>query len=244
MDPKQIGNLIYELRTRNNLTQKELADKLRITSQAISKWENGRGIPDIEMLQKLSQIFEIDISELLAGEMNKKKNTSKKKVIIVASILGIAILISILLVNVMLQPKHKIDDFKISKLASDNDSFHIKGIIAYNNNKKSIYISKVDYSKKEEQKKYLSLECILYETNGIVETRISEYKSENNLSNQIFTLSELLEDVEFNVNDYSCSCNVPVCKNLYLKINAINEDRETITYNIPIELDKNCDILD
>lgn len=239
MDSKQIGNLIYELRTKNKLTQKELADQLLVTSQAISKWENGRGIPDIELLQKLSEIFEIDIAELLSGKINKKK-----KIKITSSILlGIIFLISIVPAVIILNQNSKIDDFKVSKLASDNDFFRIKGIIAYNNNKKSIYISKVDYSNQEEQKKYLGLECILYENNGTVEKRISECKSEKNEENRVFTLSELLEEIEFNVENYSCSCDVPICKNLYLKINAINEDKETITYNIPIELDKNCDII-
>lgn len=244
MDPKQIGNLIYELRTKNNLTQKELADKLLVTSQAISKWENGRGIPDIELLQKLSEIFEIDIAELLSGKINKKEGiSSKKRIIITSSILVVIVFISILTTIIILKPNSKIDDFKVSKLASDNDFFRIKGIIAYNNNKKSIYISKVDYSSQEEQRRYLGLECILYENNGTVEKRISECKSEKNEENKVFTLSELLEEIEFNVENYSCSCDVPICKNLYLKINAINEDKETITYNIPIELDKNCDMV-
>lgn len=242
MDPKKIGNLIYKLRTKNNLTQKELADKLSVTSQAISKWENGRGIPDIELLQKLSEIFNIDIAELLAGRINKKRKISNEKKMIIGITIGIVLLLSLLLTVKFLKPDSKVEDFKISKLASDNDSFHIKGIIAYNHNKKSIYISKVDYFDQEEQKKYLGLECILYENNGTIEKRISECKSEENQNNQMYTLSELLEEVEFNVDDYSCSCDIPVCKNLYLRINAINRDQETVTYNIPIELDKNCNI--
>lgn len=244
MDPKQIGNLIHELRTKNNLTQKELADRLLVTSQAISKWENGRGIPDIELLQKLSEIFNIDIAELLAGKVNQKKKRVTEKKIIMIIIIVIILLLSLLVAIKVLKVGFKIEDFKVSKLASDNDSFHVKGIIAYNNNKRSIYISKVDYSNQEEQKKYLGLECILYENNGTIEKRISECKSETNQSNKMYTLSELLEEIEFNVDDYSCSCDVPVCKNLYLKINAINQDKEIITYNIPIELDKNCNISD
>lgn len=242
MNPKQIGNLIYELRTKNNLTQKELADRLLVTSQAISKWENGRGIPDIEMLQKLSEIFNIDISELLAGKINKKRKVLKDKKIITGIIIITILLLSSVVIVKILDKDSNIGDFKISKLASDNDSFHIKGIIAYSNNKKSIYISKVDYSNHEEQKKYLGLECILYENDGTMEKRISECKSEKSGNNQVYTLSELLEEIEFNVDSYSCSCDNPVCKNLYLKINAFNQDKETITYNIPIELDKNCDI--
>ena len=174
MDPKQIGNLIHELRTKNNLTQKELADRLLVTSQAISKWENGRGIPDIELLQKLSEIFNIDIAELLAGKVNQKKKRVTEKKIIMIIIIVIILLLSLLVAIKVLKVGFKIEDFKVSKLASDNDSFHVKGIIAYNNNKRSIYISKVDYSNQEEQKKYLGLECILYENNGTIEKRISE----------------------------------------------------------------------
>lgn len=241
MDSKKIGNLIYELRNKNHLTQKELADKLMVTGQAISKWENGRGIPDIEMLQKLSEVFGVDISEILAGNIKPKANKkNNKKIILSCIIIGIILLVG---VGVILIKPSSNNDFQISKLASDNDSFHVKGIIAYNNNKKSIYISKVDYSKKEEKKEYLNLECILYEVNGNVEKRISECDSEiSNNSDETFTLSELLEDVELNVDDYSCSCNTPVCNKLYLKINAINKYEETITYNIPIELESSCEL--
>ena len=75
---------------------------------------------------------------------------------------------------------------------------------------------------------------------GSTEKRISECQTNKNPEGGAFTLSELLEDIGFNVNDYTCSCNVPVCKNLYLKINAMSQDKETITYHIPIELDNNC----
>ena len=68
MNPEKIGKFIYEQRKKLNLTQNGLAEKLSVTSQAISKWENGRGIPDIEMLNKLSEIFEVDISEIISGE--------------------------------------------------------------------------------------------------------------------------------------------------------------------------------
>lgn len=237
MDPKEIGNRIYELRIKNNLTQKQLADKLMVTSQAISKWENGRGIPDIEMLQKLSQIFGVDISEILTGDIKNKKHNKK----LLVSFVGVGLLVLAIIILILIKILSN-DDFKISKLSSDNDAFRIKGIIAYNNNKKSIYISQVDYSKEDKEKEFLNLQCILYEVNGDVEKRISECNSEiNNNLDGTFTLSELLKDVELNVDDYSCSCNTLVCNKLYLKINAVNKNDEIITYNIPIELENSCE---
>ncbi|MBR5309787.1 MAG: helix-turn-helix transcriptional regulator [Oscillospiraceae bacterium] len=70
MDISKTGNLIKELRTEKNLTQKELAEKLNVSTAAISKWENGKGFPDISILEKLSDTLEISIGELVKGERN------------------------------------------------------------------------------------------------------------------------------------------------------------------------------
>ena len=53
MNQERIGKLIKEIRKDNNLTQKDLAKKLGVTYQAVSKWETGKNIPDIAILKKL-----------------------------------------------------------------------------------------------------------------------------------------------------------------------------------------------
>ena len=190
------------------------------------------------MIQKLSEVFQIDISELLTGNIKTNKQNHKNKNIIIIVIITI---IALLILTLTIIKINNTTDFQISKLASDNNLFHVKGIIAYSNNKKSIYISDVDYSSQEDQKEYLNLECVLYEVNDNIEKRISTCNSiENELDNKTYTLSELLKNIEINVDDYSCSCNTPVCNKLYLKINATNKKEETVTYNIPIELDSSC----
>ena len=68
MDQNKIGNYIKELRLKNNLSQSDLAKKLSVTNQAISKCENGRGIPDVEMLKQLSVIFNVNVDDILNGE--------------------------------------------------------------------------------------------------------------------------------------------------------------------------------
>ena len=50
MNQEKIGKFILDLRKEKNMTQNELADKLGITDRAISKWENGRGMPDLSLL--------------------------------------------------------------------------------------------------------------------------------------------------------------------------------------------------
>lgn len=73
MNQEKIGKFIATLRKENNMTQQELADKLNVTDRAISKWENGRGIPDISFIQGLSTLFKVTENELLNGERNFKK---------------------------------------------------------------------------------------------------------------------------------------------------------------------------
>lgn len=59
MNKGKIGKYIKFLRERNNLTQQELAKKVLVTREAVSKWETGRRIPDIETLIILSNIFDV-----------------------------------------------------------------------------------------------------------------------------------------------------------------------------------------
>ena len=68
MDQIKIGKFIAELRKEQNMTQLDLATKLGITDRAVSKWENGRGLPDISLIQPLCETLDISINELLNGE--------------------------------------------------------------------------------------------------------------------------------------------------------------------------------
>ena len=64
MDTKDI---ILELRNKNNMSQEELADKVFVTRQAVSRWENGDTVPNTETLKLLSQLFDVSINTLLGS---------------------------------------------------------------------------------------------------------------------------------------------------------------------------------
>ena len=68
MDNTKTGNLIAATRRELNLTQKALAESLHVSIQAVSKWERGLSFPDILLLEPLSQLLGLTVSELLAGE--------------------------------------------------------------------------------------------------------------------------------------------------------------------------------
>ena len=72
MNQEKIGDFIAELRKENNMTQIELANKLGVTDRAVSKWENGRGLPDVSLFEPLCKEFNISVNELLKGEKIKE----------------------------------------------------------------------------------------------------------------------------------------------------------------------------
>ena len=81
MDLNKISNFIKTKRKELGLTQEELAEKLFITENAISRWETGRGTPDISLLIPLSKELKIEVYELLNGEEQKKNSNEVEQVI-------------------------------------------------------------------------------------------------------------------------------------------------------------------
>lgn len=78
MNQEKIGKFILELRREKNMTQQELADKIGVTDRAISKWENGRGMPDLSLMIPLCKELDIAINELISGEKIEKKDYQSK----------------------------------------------------------------------------------------------------------------------------------------------------------------------
>lgn len=68
---------IKKIRTNNKITQQQMADKLGISRQAISNWENDRNLPDIEMLITIAQVFNITLDELILGGIDMNNMTEK-----------------------------------------------------------------------------------------------------------------------------------------------------------------------
>jgi len=73
-----VGKCIKDYRKMQGLTLQQLADKIGVTDKAISKWENGRGMPDLSLLAPLCEILGVSINELLSGERLNKKDYQEK----------------------------------------------------------------------------------------------------------------------------------------------------------------------
>ena len=70
------GAIIKSLREKHHLTQSELAEKICVSDKAVSKWETGKGYPDISLLEPIASIFGISVTELLSGNAVNNVNVS------------------------------------------------------------------------------------------------------------------------------------------------------------------------
>ena len=229
MDQEKFGKFIKEIRQKHNLTEKEVAEKYHVSYQAVSKWENGKNMPDTALIKQISEDFNISLEELYNGEFKNKK---KKKLILFSALILLIIVFMIIFLILF-----KEDDFQFKTLSANCPNFTISGNIAYNDKKSAIYISNIEYCGGEETEKYKNIECILYEKNGQAENEISSYKYKGK---DKIDLEEFLKEVTFTIDDYEKTCKVYKDNTLFLKVNASDDKHKITTYEIPLKLDESC----
>ena len=71
MDNAKVGALIRTLRKADDMTQRQLAEKLHVSDKAVSKWERGLGSPEVSLFGALSRIFQVDMQDLISGELKQ-----------------------------------------------------------------------------------------------------------------------------------------------------------------------------
>lgn len=229
MDQERIGKFIKKLREENNLTQKEFADKLGVTFQAVSKWENGKNVPDIAILKQISEDFGVNIDEILEGERKGKINTTKR-IGLVVFFIGLFLLF---MSTMMLSLRN--DDYEFKTITSKCVDFKITGSAAYNKEKATIYISNVEFCGKEDATVYKTITCDLYEEYDNTKTKISSCEEKKNEK-----LEDFLKEVNIKVDHFSSTCKNMTHNKLSLEIQAVNEEGKIITYKIPLKLNDNC----
>ncbi len=87
IDRQKFGAFISEQRKKQGMTQKELAGKLFVTNKAVSKWENGGGLPDITLLTPLAEALEVSVAELLSSEKMTEELTTEQAEELVQTVL-------------------------------------------------------------------------------------------------------------------------------------------------------------
>jgi transcriptional regulator with XRE-family HTH domain len=121
-----LGNRIKNEREKINLSQDELAEKMDISRQAISKWETGKSYPDIEKILKLSDIFNLTLDELVKGDKNFQETLIKEGK---TSISGVTILGYVLIVLGVIVGIWGLTQFSFNLTNSKFMTFFVGGLI-------------------------------------------------------------------------------------------------------------------
>lgn len=89
MDAKQLGSFIAERRKELNMTQADLAEKLHVTDKAVSRWERGLGLPDINTIEPLAYALEVSIAEIVKAERIEEAMTEQDTTAVIKDIISI-----------------------------------------------------------------------------------------------------------------------------------------------------------
>ena len=128
MNQEKIGKFIAELRKQKKLTQEQLAEKLGITKNAVSKWERGLGLMDLSLLKPLSEILGVSVTEILNGEKIEKVKKNKFLIILLTIIITIFSIILLDTIQAVAFKNSPIISWRV-KDVNDSDSYVDKGFL-------------------------------------------------------------------------------------------------------------------
>ena len=94
MNAKRIGSFLKELRQEKQITQRDIAQLCHLSAQAVSKWEKGDSIPDVEQLQRLSVFYGVSINEILSGERQIYERSVNNHQYLVRMVLSIVVFLA------------------------------------------------------------------------------------------------------------------------------------------------------
>lgn len=246
IDPIKIGSFIAQCRKEKKLTQDELANKFGITGQSVSKWENGKAVPDITLWSSICDFFDISVNELIYGgkldTLNKKERIEKKEQVIIEGaiyqtkkekkkyirIIFILMFISFMMLLAFLSTYYLNNYNKISIYnISGRENLLLRGKVIFNPQKQTIVINEISYddlyagTNLEIETSKVNLK-IMYKNNVIFETEVN---GENNKLNYYLNQIHIEESITLSKDEYVLLKNS--INDLELVINYSNKKGES-----------------
>lgn len=240
------GQLIEKYRKENNLTQVELADKLGVSKSAISKWENGNNLPDITLLEPLSEILGIDKLLLFTSEYeakeesNEKTKQVKKKDIFKIITISILFIFSIAFTNYISYKlyKHKLSilesqETSVYRFYSTDEEYYVNGYIIFQNGESTIVFDQLKYqdihqSRAKSKEKIKSLEMYLLVNNKRVITRYKAIIGDDINQNLYQLITSHNKDENIKIEEDKLN-------NIVLRV-TMNKENNKITKDIKLEI--------
>ena len=241
------GEIIEKHRKEKKLTQEELANKLGVSKSAISKWENGNNLPDITLLEPLSEILGIDKLLLFTSENAAKEEISdrvkiiKRKNYFKAILISTAFIFSIIFTNYITYKsnKHKLSMIEdnqtvVYRFYSTDEEYYVNGYIIFQDNQSTIVFDKLEVQKKNERSikdKIKSAELHFY-VNDTAVLKSTKSVSENNSSDINYVLNDLISPTDQRKTTQLIDTKF---QNLYIKL-IINKENNKVTKDIKLAI--------
>lgn len=253
MDLQKVGRFIAERRKDKKITQEKLGELIGVTDSTISKWERGINAPDISILNKLSDILEVSVREILNGckkesnEQLEEDNTlqnieyyaklTKLKYVKISSY----IMVGILMLFAILFTISNYNRFKVYSISSKNEEYIVEGYMIFNQERNLTIIKNIDIRDKflgteqEEKVKSIKVSIITKEKNLISvfyensqdDVAINEY-----LLNKTYFINE-----DISTKEYILSEDVKL-NEMFLEIKYTNHNNQEKTKYIPLKIVK------
>lgn len=240
------GQLIEKYRKEKKLTQVELAEKLGVSKSAISKWENGNNLPDITLLEPLSEILGIDKLLLFTSEYeakeesNEKTKQVKKKDIFKIITISILFIFSIAFTNYISYKlyKHKLSilesqETSVYRFYSTDEEYYVNGYIIFQNGESTIVFDQLKYqdihqSRAKTKEKIKSLEMYLLVNDKRVITRYKAIIGDDINQNLYQLITSHNKDENIKIEEDKLN-------NIVLRV-TMNKENNKITKDIKLEI--------
>lgn len=169
----ELGNKIKYYRGEKELSQEELAERVYVSRQTISNWENNKSYPDINSIVLLSEVFEISIDNLIKGDVEQMKKEINLEEVKKLNFYATMMVILMLVATILLMPMLKFIGLyafipyfvlvacamffaiKVDKIKKDNDIQTYKEIVAFTEGKRLDEIQKIEEKAKRPYQKII-----------------------------------------------------------------------------------------
>ena len=201
MNQENIGKFISKERKNKELTQKELADKLNISEKTISKWECGKGLPEVSLMQALCKELDISVNELLNGAKDPQedkaiieyvkyeKKKSKKKII---TLTIVSILLITFILSTIIYFFGNYGKTAVYQLYGESKNFHYTDGLFIKSNTKNVLVSgELIIKNSEKLKEEDIISVILKNEDQVIVGGTTNISIEDNGYNEIFSKEKI-----------------------------------------------------
>lgn len=234
MDQARIGKLIAKLRKKKGLTQSQLGEMVGVGDRAVSKWERGITLPNIAIINQLSEILGISSNELLSG---KEKISTKGKNLTISSrtkrYLLTIIPVILIIATIIIAFSNK---QKVYVLKADSEEYNVVGRVVFSNNTVYISIDEIICSNDNIKNiKIVNYEYRLRSSKTLLfrSGYMSEYKKKINS----ITIKDVLSSLKINVNEKDVIDRKKIInQGMTLHFTFLTDNNSTINEELKINL--------